>query len=102
MFSVCSLIFCCSPLAFKPTQEDVDLAKKKWNDVTTDQLKNGYKLYTAKCGGCHFLPVPKDYSEKEWLDILPEMSQKCKLSHEEYDNVFKYVITKSYTQIKKN
>lgn len=104
VFFFCISIFflCCSPITFKPTVEDTDFAKKKWTDASSEQLNAGFKLYTAKCGGCHFLPVPKDYAEKRWMEILPEMSEKCKLSHEEYDAVLKYVITKSYTQIKEN
>ena len=98
-FSV--FFICCSPIIFKPTSEDVDLAKQKWENVSIDQLNNGFKLFKAKCSGCHFLPIPRDYSEAKWIHILPEMSEKSKLTHEEYDLVFKYVITKSYSQIKK-
>ncbi len=95
------LLVCCSPISFKPTQDDVGLANKKWTNVTIEQLNAGFKFYTAKCSGCHFLPVPNEYSEKRWLMILPEMSEKSKLSHEEYDLIQKYVITKSYAFTKK-
>lgn len=96
-----ALFVCCSPIVFKPTVEDADLAKTKWSDASMEQLNSGFKIYVAKCGGCHLLHTPTEFSEKQWLEILPEMGEKSKLDHVDYDLVLKYVITKSYTQIKK-
>ncbi len=98
---VSTLLVCCSPVIFKPTAEDAALAKKKWNGATIEQLNSGFKLYVAKCGGCHLLHTPSEYPESKWVEIFPEMSEKSKLTHEETDLVMKYVITKSYTQLKK-
>lgn len=98
---VASILVCCSPIVFKPTIEDASFAKKKWEDSSIEGLNSGFKLYTAKCSGCHYLPIPKDYSEKKWLETMPEMGEKSHLSHEEYDLILKYVITKSYIQLQK-
>lgn len=96
-----SFAVCCSPIAFKPTITDVDFAKKKWDNYSIEQLNSGFSLYKAKCSGCHFLPIPNEYSEKKWLETMPEMGEKSHLSHEEYDLILKYVVTKSFTQIHK-
>ena len=97
-----ALFVCCSPVLFKLTTEDVDFAKTKWNDVSIEQLNRGCSLYIGKCAGCHFLHTPNEFTEKEWLELLPEMSSKAKLTQEQNDLVMKYVITKSYTQKKKS
>lgn len=99
--SIFILLVCCSPVGFKLTVEDVELAKTKWNDITQEQLNAGNKLYVAKCGGCHLLYTPNNYSEKKWLEVLPVMEKKAKLMQEQSDLIMKYVITKSYTPQKK-
>ena len=92
----CISIFfiCCAPAIIKPTIEDVNFAKQKWNDVSLAQLNNGYSLYVAKCGGCHFLHKINELNENRWLEILPIMSKKAKLTDEQNDLVMKYIITK--------
>ncbi|MCX6296062.1 MAG: hypothetical protein NTX97_08345 [Bacteroidetes bacterium] len=97
----CISLVCCSTVGFKLTVEDETLAKTKWDDSSLEQLNAGYKLYVAKCGGCHFLRAPNRYPEKRWLEILPIMDKKAKLSLEQSDLIMKYVITKSYTGQKK-
>jgi hypothetical protein len=87
---------CCSPLTFKPTQADVDFATTKWGVTTHEQMEKGYSLYVGKCGGCHYLHKPNEYSEKKWMEILPEMGKEAKVDQEQYDLILRYVITKSY------
>lgn len=97
LLHIISLVFiCCAPTIYKPTIEDVDLANKKWNNVSMDELQKGYSLYVAKCGSCHFLHRPTQFAEVRWLEILPIMAKKAKLNEEELDNITKYIISKSY------
>ncbi len=62
LFFVSVFLVCCAPVVIKPTMEDIDIAKKKWNDVSFDQLNMGYSLYVAKCGSCHYLYKPTNSS----------------------------------------
>jgi len=101
-FTALSCMFiCCSPIIFKPTIEDVDLAKKTWSDASIEQLNDGCSLYVAKCGGCHLLHTPNEFTEKQWIELLPEMTARAKLTTQQNDLVLKYVVTKSQTQLKK-
>lgn len=84
----------CAPAIIKPTLLDVDQAKKKWNDVSLDQLNQGYSLYVAKCGSCHFLYNPAKFPESKWLEIFPKMKIKAKINDEQIDLIMKYIITK--------
>ncbi len=99
--SFCISLICCSPVGFKLTVEDVALAKTKWDDSSSELLDAGFNLYVAKCGGCHLLMTPNRYTEKRWLEILPIMDKKAKLSLEQSNLIMKYVITKSFTEQKK-
>ncbi len=103
VFFICALsvFICCSPIAFRPTAEDAEFAKKKWENSSVEHLNEGFQLYKSKCSGCHFLPVPNEYTEKKWLETMPEMGEKSHLSPEEYDLVLKYAITKSNTLVRK-
>jgi hypothetical protein len=93
---------CCSPLLFRPTQQDVDMASKKWAGTTQEQLDHGYSLYIAKCGGCHYLHKPAEYTEERWMKIMPDMKTEAKLDSAQYDLIVRYVVTKSYTMATPN
>lgn len=92
-------LICCAPAIIKPTMEDVDVAKKKWNDVSLDQLDKGYSLYVSKCGSCHFLYKPSRFPESKWLEMFPKMKIKAKITDEQIDLIMKYVITKRNSTI---
>ena len=94
LITISVLFICCAPAILKPTMEDVDSAKKKWNDASLDQLNKGYSLYVAKCGACHFLYKPSQFTESKWLEMFPKMKLKAKLNDEQIDLIMKYVITK--------
>jgi hypothetical protein len=50
-------------------------------------------LYAKKCaGGCHRLYKPKEYTSKQWIKILDEMSALAKLSEEERKVIEGYLI----------
>lgn len=37
-------------------------------------------LYRKRCGNCHELPAPRDYTMRDWDRILPQMSVNAGLS----------------------
>jgi hypothetical protein len=84
-----------------PSENEVAIAKTRWNDVVLDSLKKGYSLYTGKCGRCHELYKPGDYTEDEWEDILPKMSRKAKITKGEEELIRRFVITRSIFTISK-
>jgi cytochrome c2 len=51
----------------------------------------GKEVFTAKCGKCHELKNPADYTPKKWISIVNEMAPKAKLDDTEKKNVLAYV-----------
>jgi cytochrome c2 len=51
----------------------------------------GKTVFTAKCGTCHDLKNPSDYTAKEWVPIVKEIGRKAKLNDSDKNNVLAYV-----------
>jgi hypothetical protein len=51
----------------------------------------GKVVFTAKCGTCHELKNPGDYTAQQWTPIVKEMSRKAKLDDTDKANVLAYV-----------
>jgi cytochrome c2 len=51
----------------------------------------GKTVFTAKCGTCHELKNPGDYTAQQWTPIVKEMSRKAKLNDTDKANVLAYV-----------
>lgn len=51
----------------------------------------GKQVFTAKCGTCHELKDPADYTPKKWISIVNDMAPKAKLNATEKKNVLTYV-----------
>ena len=72
---------------------NVTAAKTKFPDVTKDIIKKGHGIYYGACTRCH---APKDIArrdEKEWVEVLNDMAPKAKLTPEEKDAVWKYIMS---------
>lgn len=57
-------------------------------DVVADQ---GKVVYQAKCGKCHGLKNPGDYTVDQWDGILKKMAPNARLTTEETEQVTAYV-----------
>ena len=56
------------------------------------QLESGRQIYVGKCTKCHSAEPIRNYPLAEWIDdIMPEMSEKSKLTGEENASVLAYV-----------
>ena len=98
-----AMILChCSSKIYIPTSSQISYAYKTWPEADSAYLMNGYDLYRNKCGGCHYLYKPYSFSTEQWTDILPVMSDKAKLSKEEYNCIEKYIFTLSKFETKKD
>lgn len=54
-------------------------------------LKKGEDLYSLRCGRCHGLPTPSEYTVADWKPIMAAMAPKAKLTAEETNWVLAYV-----------
>jgi hypothetical protein len=59
--------------------------------VVAGDASVGKTIYTAKCGRCHGLKDPANYTSTEWVPILNTMAAKAKLDDTEKANVNAYV-----------
>lgn len=57
-------------------------------DVVADQ---GKQVYQAKCGKCHGLKNPGDFTSDQWDGILKKMAPNARLTSEETEQVTAYV-----------
>lgn len=48
-----------------------------------DQLEHGRDIYITKCARCHAVEPVRKYSAAHWGEIVPEMTDKSKLSPSE-------------------
>lgn len=92
-------IYCCSPSSLRPTQADEAFAKDKWGQANVVDLNKGYDIYVSKCGGCHILPKPLDYSEVKWMEILPDMCKRAFLDKSQQESVTRYILTKRLNKL---
>lgn len=60
--------------------------------TTTDMAVSGKKIFEAKCGRCHALKNPSDYTSQEWRPIMNRMADKAKLTTDEKTQVLTYVM----------
>jgi hypothetical protein len=77
-----------------PTTADVTIAQSHWQGTTIDQLKQGYDMFMDKCTSCHGIKNPQDYSEDDWNTIMPKMARKSKITQEQSDLIFHYILAK--------
>jgi hypothetical protein len=89
----------CTPLLAPPEEKDALTARKKWPDITTEQLNNGYHIYINNCGKCHVLYKPERFSEKKWEEELPDMYEKSKLTPKEQELVTRFVFSRRESAI---
>jgi cytochrome c2 len=59
--------------------------------TTTGDASAGKDIYIAKCGQCHGLKNPGNYTVTEWGPILDHMAKKAQLDDTEKANVLAYV-----------
>ncbi|MDI1355681.1 MAG: cytochrome c [bacterium] len=76
-----------------PTEGQLMAVQKKFPDATMANLQKGHELFYGKCTRCHGPKNISKRSEKEWPKILDKMAPRAKLSPEDKDAVYKYVMS---------
>jgi mono/diheme cytochrome c family protein len=66
-------------------------AKVATTKTETAEVTIGKETFKAKCGRCHELKNPADYTAVKWVKLVDWMAPKAKLSAAEKDNVLAYV-----------
>ena len=60
--------------------------------VSLEDLKTGRDIYVKRCSCCHQLHLPSQYNEKVWSVNLNEMQARAKISDEEKQLIYQYIV----------
>jgi nitrate/TMAO reductase-like tetraheme cytochrome c subunit len=63
--------------------------------ISTEILQTGRTLYTNHCGSCHNLHLPEKYTQKHWLEKMPEMQRKAKISDSDAKLITNFLLARS-------
>lgn len=78
----------CTTRLYIPTAANVDKVEK----ATLAELNQGHDLFQSKCGKCHRLPKPPSRDAVKWNKVLGIMALKAKLTADQKDLVYKYLV----------
>lgn len=81
-----------------PGEAQLTAIKAKYPDATTEQLNEGYSIYTGACTNCHGQKNIFKRSEASWLHEIDDMSPKAKLTAAQKDALTKYILSMKATQ----
>lgn len=60
---------------------------------TAEQLAQGKTIFENSCKRCHGLPDPTGYTSVQWVGIMNSMAPKAKLTDEQHQWVYDYVVS---------
>jgi len=85
------LLDSCSPKTTptKTTFETKENSDKNYTVVLNSRY--GKETYEAKCGNCHDLNKPSNYTFKQWNPIIDRMAKKANLDYLQKQNVLAYL-----------
>ena len=84
VFGIIAVTVACSP---KSTEGVSDLEA----EAPRTAIMEGELLYAKKCTKCHDAKTIADYTPEQWAKILPNMTEKAKLTETETHQVTEYV-----------
>ncbi len=79
-------LFGCATVLYVPTEADAQS-----QSVSLDTLIAGRELYMNRCGSCHNLYLPTQYSKQEWTQILDKMQKPAKIDTTQKELIKKYI-----------
>ena len=92
LIAIASFASCAGSIP-NPTEADAEWASHEWTGTTVHNLAKGRKLYVEKCGGCHSLSMPAQYSALEWDQITEKMKIRAAVTDEEKNLMMRYLVT---------
>lgn len=92
LFSICVLVLGSCSHKTTPTKTTVETKENSDKNYTV-VLNSSYgkEIYESKCGSCHDLNKPSDYTFKEWNPIMNKMAKKADLDYMQKQNVLGYL-----------
>jgi hypothetical protein len=81
----------CASMLPVVTQDDVQRAEARWPGITKGVLEEGRQKYVDRCGGCHSLHLPSEYTESEWKRAVESMQTRAKVTPDEKEKILTYL-----------
>jgi len=94
IYSLCLLgviVYSCKTQQTNPSVATTETSAPMAALTNEEMLKKGEDLFNLKCGRCHGLPSPADFTAADWKSIIASMAPKAKLSAEQSSWVLAYV-----------
>jgi cytochrome c5 len=94
IYSLCLvgvIVYSCKTQQVAPATTSPKSSTATANLSKEEMLKKGEDLFNLKCGRCHGLPSPSEYTAADWQPIMARMAPKAKLNSEETNWVLAYV-----------
>ena len=82
------ILFSCAPALYQP-----NIGHAERSGIPLEDLRKGRQLYVDYCGSCHQLFLPQHYPPAIWKINLDSMKGKARISDEEKELIFDYLIT---------
>jgi len=60
---------------------------------SAEHLAQGKTVFENACNRCHKLPDPAKHDDQEWIKTLSRMAPKAKLTDEQHQMVYDYLIS---------
>lgn len=78
---------------YAPGNEELTAIQAQYKEVTLEKLNEGHVIYTqGACINCHGAKNIYKRGEANWKEIIDDMARKAKISEEQKDAVYKYVL----------
>ena len=81
------LLVSCTPKAATST------AAAGTSTSTAEQIAQGKTIFENSCAKCHKLPEPTKHDNQGWINTLSRMAPKAKLSDDQHQMVYDYLIS---------
>ena len=94
LFSISVLVLGSCSHKTTPTKTTVETKAPTTTDnnyTVTLNSNYGKEIFESKCGSCHDLNKPSDYTFKEWNPIMNKMAKKADLDYMQKQNVLGYL-----------
>lgn len=85
------LVVSCKSKSTASTTVTTSTPAKK--EISAVNYAMGKDLFESKCGKCHDLPKPTQYSAEKWVGIMKAMAPKAKMDDSQSTLVYDYVTT---------
>ena len=88
-----------SDVIHTPGEAELVAFQSSYSKATMAQINQGFAIYTkGACTKCHEVEEIYKFSETRWVKIIDEMSIKAKLSSDQKEAIYQYIMAVKATQ----